>query len=209
MTVYIPCYFNSIKEREENFYKNLNQFLNLGYKVVLYWMNDFKCSIENDNLTIINTKKTKIIEIRNVILNTFYSTDDDYCIFSDDDIFLKSEIKERFDCICFKNDYNKGLTETFKISASLMLLRNFRKAYNIIPFFDESLLAAEGIDFGMTLNELGIKTYRKSTDDIIVFKGQSSIFENPLKKVYELTQDYKYLYNKHAKRNKKNIRDTE
>lgn len=204
MMVYIPCYFNSIKERELNFYKNLTQFLNLGYKVTLYWMNDFNCNIEHTNLIIILIKKTKIIKIRNIILNLFYSTDEDYCIFSDDDIYLKSIITERFDCICFKNDYYKGTTETFKISFSFALIRNFKKVYNITPFFDENLMAAEGIDFGMTLNKLGIKTYRKSTDQITAFKGQSSIFENPLKKVYELTQDYKYLTDKHGS-NKKNI----
>lgn len=207
MTVYILCYFNNNKTREENFYVNLDQYLKLNYKVVLYWMNKQECRITSDNLRIIPGDPIRISIVRNILLNMFYETEDDYAIFSDDDVFLKSEITEIRDCICFTNDYSGKIKENGDLGISLLLLRNFRKAYNIRPCFDENLDACDDYDFGLTLKSLGIKVCRYPTDNVVIYRGQSSMFTNGMNKLYKNQMALNYISNKNG-RNQRNIRDT-
>ncbi len=201
MTVYIISFFNNIKEREINFYTVVKQYLNLNYKVIVYWMNEKKCLIYSNNLTIIQAIQVNASVARNKLLDLFYSSSEDYAIFSDDDTFLKCPIEERLDCISFNNYYSKEIEETFKISTGLLLISNFKKKYNLKPYFDETLEANQDLDFGLTLNRLGIKTYRKSTDNIIVYKGPSSMFKNKMDNLYKKQTSLTYILNKHGKYN--------
>lgn len=208
MTVYIPCYFNNIAERKENFYYILNQYLRLGYKVVLYWMNNEPVNMYDKNLIVIEASKVNASVARNKLLKIFYNSIEDYSIFSDDDTYLKSsvEIETGKDCISFTNDYNEGITNTHSISSSFLLLKNFKKFYNLEPLFDEYLEANQDLDFGISLNKLGIKTYRNSTKEVIIYKGESSMFSNDLNKIYKKNKTLQYIETKqYGNNNIKNI----
>lgn len=199
MTVYIPCYFKDIEDRCINFYKNLKQYLNLNYNVVIYWMNEEFCEIETNNLTIIKGIQSKAGEARNILLDIFYNSNEDYAIFSDDDTFLKDviSIDTKMDCLSLTNDYNKELKNTEKISSAFLILCNFRKKYNLKPYFDKELDSNQDLDFGLNLNRYKIKTYRQSSDIIIINKGTSSMFKNKANMVYRKQQTLKYLINKY------------
>ena len=134
MDVYIPCYFNNIKEREENFYLILNRYLELEYKVVVYWMNEEPIKIANKNLEVLIGEKVNASIARNKLLTLFYNSNEDYSIFSDDDTYLNNKIfiEEDKDCISFTNDYYINITNTEKISSSFLLLKNFKKHYNVL-----------------------------------------------------------------------------
>ena len=80
MTVYIPCFFNNIEEREKRFYKCLNQYLNLGYNVTVYWMNLKDIKIFNKNLIVIKDTQYNASYARNKLLTLFYTSKEEYCI---------------------------------------------------------------------------------------------------------------------------------
>lgn len=200
--VNIPCYFNNIKEREVNFYVILQQYLNLGYKIVICWMNGQELKVESENITVIKNKPVNASKARNILLKEFYKSNMDYAIFSDDDTYLKNSIDSfNFDCLSLTNDYHKGITPTEKISSGILLLSNFKKKYNLEIYFDENLKANQDLDFGITLNKLGIKTYRKSTKDVIINRGISSMFENNINKLNRKQKSLDYIKNKHGKYN--------
>ena len=193
MTVYIPCFFNNIKEREERFYKCLNQYLSLGYNVVVYWMNFEEIKVSNKNLTVIKNKQRNASYARNKLLSVFYNSNEEYCILSDDDTFLNNKIIPKVDCESYVNDYNKGKTFTYKISSSFLVLRNIRP----MIFFDENLEANQDLDFGTTLNKLRFKTIRNSTEQVEIFRGQSSMFENGADKIYKKQKSLTQIKNKY------------
>ena len=193
MTVYIPCFFNNIEEREERFYKCLNQYLSLGYNVVVYWMNFEEIKVSNKNLTVIKNKQRNASYARNKLLSVFYNSNEEYCILSDDDTFLNNKIIPKVDCESYVNDYNKGKTFTEKISSSFLVLRNIR----LMIFFDENLEANQDLDFGTILNKLRFKTIRNSTEQVEIFRGQSSMFENGADKIYKKQKSLTQIKNKY------------
>ena len=193
MTVYITCFFNNIEEREERFYKCLNQYLSLGYNVVDYWMNFEEIKVSNKNLTVIKNKQRNASYARNKLLSVFYNSNEEYCILSDDDTFLNNKIIPKVDCESYVNDYNKGKTFTEKISSSFLVLRNIRP----MIFFDENLEANQDLDFGITLNKLRFKTIRNSTEQVEIFRGQSSMFENGADKIYKKQKSLTQIKNKY------------
>ena len=193
MTVYIPCFFNNIEEREERFYKCLNQYLSLGYNVVVYWMNFEEIKVSNKNLTVIKNKQRNASYARNKLLSVFYNSNEEYCILSDDDTFLNNKIIPKVDCESYVNDYNKGITITEKISSSFLVLKNIRPEI----FFDETLEANQDLDFGTTLNKLRFKTIRNSTEQVEIFRGQSSMFENGADKIYKKQKSLTQIKNKY------------
>lgn len=201
MTIYIPCYFNNIKERSDNFYKNINNNLKLKYKIVIYWMNDEPFKLKNNNIKIIKGNIVNASKARNILLNIFYNTDDNYCLISDDDTFINSLIYENLDCVSFVNDYYKKITETYKISSSLLLLKNFKKFYNKKPYFDETLDANQDLDFGLNLNSLNIKTYRKSSNEVTIYKGKSSMFKNNMNKIIRKQKSLEVILKKYKNGN--------
>lgn len=193
MTVYIPCFFNNIEEREERFYKCLNQYLSLGYNVVVYWMNFEEIKVSNKNLTVIKNKQRNASYARNKLLSVFYNSNEEYCILSDDDTFLKYKVTPSVDCESYVNDYNKGKTFTEKISSSFLVLKNIRPKL----FFDETLEANQDLDFGIILNKAGFKTIRNSTEQVEIFRGNSSMFENGVDKIYKKEKSLIQIKNKY------------
>lgn len=193
MTVYIPCFFNNIEEREKRFYKCLNQYLNLGYDVTVYWMNLEDIKIFNKRLTVIKSKLYNASYARNRLLKIFYKSNDNYCILSDDDTFLKYKVVPSTDCESYVNDYNKGKTFTYKISSSFLVLKNLRPKV----FFDETLEANQDLDFGIVLNNAGFKTIRNSTEQVEIFRGNSSMFENGSDKIYKKQKSLIQIKNKY------------
>ena len=193
MTVQIPCFFNNIEEREERFYKCLNQYLSLGYNVVVYWMNFEEIKVSNKNLTVIKNKQRNASYARNKLLSVFYNSNEEYCILSDDDTFLKYKVIPSVDCESYVNDYNKGKTFTEKISSSFLVLKNIRPKL----FFDETLEANQDLDFGIILNKAGFKTIRNSTEQVEIFRGNSSMFENGSDKIYKKQKSLIQIKNKY------------
>ena len=196
MTVYIPCYFNNIKDRINNFYKIIIQYLNLDYFVIIYWMNDFDISLQHEKLKIIKGEQVNASIARNKLLDVFYKSNENYSIFSDDDTYITTNIESQFDLLSLTNDYDKNLKETSHISSSFMIIKNFNKFYNIKPFFDENLEANQDLDFGINLNSLNIKTYRKSDNRVIIYKGKSSMFNNNMNKLNKKQESLNYINKK-------------
>ena len=181
MTVYIPCFFNNIEERKKRFYLCLNQYLNLGYFVVVYWMNLEEIKVFNKNLTVIKDKQHNASYARNKLLNMFYNSKEEYCILSDDDTFLNNKVTPEADCESYVNDYKKGKITTKKISSSFLVLKNIRPKI----FFDKNLEANQDLDFGTALNKAGFRTIRNSTEQVEIFRGQSSMFNSGADKIYK------------------------
>ena len=112
---------------------------------------------------------------------------------------MNSIIKtENKDCISFTNDYNFKIEQTEKISSSFLLIKNFKKYYNLEPLFDENLEANQDLDFGIFLNMKKIKTYRKSTEQVIINKGVSSMFKNNMNKLNKKQKSLEYIKNKYG-----------
>lgn len=181
MKVYIPCFFNNIKERENRFYLCLKQYIKLGYEVVIYWMNDFDIEIENINIKLIKSEQQNASYARNKLLNLFYSSKEKFAIFSDDDVFLNEKIIPSKDCESFTNDFYESSIETHKISSSFLVLKNIRPKV----YFDEDLDANQDLDFGINLKLNGFKSYRTSCEKVEIFRGASSMFDNGADKIYK------------------------
>ena len=196
MKVYIPCYFNNIKEREDNFYKVLGQYLELNYSIVIYWMNESDILLKNDRLEIIKGVQVNASVARNKLLELFYNSQEDFAILSDDDCFVLERIDSKLDCISFTNDYNKDSVKTPSISSSFMIIKNFNKFYNLKPYFDESLEANQDLDFGLTLNNLSLSTYRKSDNRVIIYQGKSSMFTSNMNKLNKKQKALNYINEK-------------
>lgn len=201
MIVYIPCYFNNIKEREINFHNNLEQYLKLGYKVIICWMNEQELKFQNENIIVIKSKPSNASKARNILLKQFYNSEEEYAIFSDDDTYLKRKVNQRKECISLTNDYTKGIIKTEKISTGLLLIVNFKKKYNLEIYFDEELEANQDLDFGIQLNNARIETYRYSTEDVIINKGISSMFTSDMNKLNKKQKSLDYIKNKYGKCN--------
>lgn len=201
MTVYIPSYFNGVRERESNFYKILEQYLSLGYNIVLYWMNG-EFTLSDDRIKLIKGSPVNASVARNVLLKEFYNSNDYYAIFSDDDTHLNSVIiPDNKDCVSFTNDYHYKIEQTEKISSAFILLSNLKKKYDIEVYFDESLEANQDLDFGIILNKVGIKTYRNSSKEVTIYRGSSSMFKSNMNKLNKKQKSLNYIINKHGKYN--------
>ena len=144
-------------------------------------MNFEEIKVSNKNLTVIKNKQRNASYARNKLLSVFYNSNEEYCILSDDDTFLKYKVTPSVDCESYVNDYNKGKTFTEKISSSFLVLKNIRPKL----FFDETLEANQDLDFGIILNKAGFKTIRNSTEQVEIFRGNSSMFENGVDKIYK------------------------
>jgi len=193
MKVYIPCFFNNIKEREERFYLCLKQYLKLEYKVTVYWMNDFNIKIKHNNLKIIKAEQQNASYARNRLLDLFYSSKEKFAILSDDDAFLNEKISPSKDFESFTNDFYESSVETHKISSSFLVLKNIRPKI----YFDESLCANQDLDFGIRLKKEGFKIYRTSTKKVEIFRGTSSMFENGADKIYKKQKALNQIKNKY------------
>lgn len=196
MTVYIPCYFNKIKEREINFYKVLKKYLELNYFIVVYWMNDSNIKIKHKQLKIIKNTRVNASIARNKLLSIFYNSEEDYSIFSDDDSYILENIVSNYDLLSLTNDSSNLILETKNISSSVMILKNFKKFYNLEPFFDENLEANQDLDFGIKLNSLGIRTYRKSDQRAVIYRGKSSMFATNMAKLNKKQNSLNYIEKK-------------
>lgn len=194
----MPCYFNGIQEREINFYSILKQYLELGYEVVVYWMNDSDINVKDKRLKVIIADKNNASYARNELLKIFYKAKEEFCVISDDDTFLKSRvcIDENIDCLSLTNDKITGRYETNKISTSFLVISNFKIKYNLEPFFDENLDSNQDLDFGLKLNSLGIKTHREFSDNVVIYRGQSSMFKNNMNKLNKKQKSLDYINKK-------------
>jgi hypothetical protein len=195
--VYIPCFFNSIKEREDRFCLCLNQYIKLGYEVVIYWMNDFDIYIKHKNIKFIKAEQQNASYARNKLLDLFYNSKDEFAIISDDDVFLKEIVIPKIDCESFTNDFYEYSKETYLISSSFLVLKNIKPRL----YFDESLYANQDLDFGINLKLNGFKSYRTSTKKVEIFRGASSMFENGADKIYKKQKTLIQIKNKYSNEN--------
>lgn len=201
MTVYIPCFFNDILERKENFKKVLTQYIKLNYSIVLYWMNKEDAPTKSEKIKVIKSLPVNASKARNKLLGIFYNSDENGCILADDDTLLRTDINENLDCVSFTNDFTKGYKETSKISSSLLYLKNLKKLYNTEVYFDENLEANQDLDFGISLNKLGVKTFRKSSEEVEIFKGKSSMFSSNMNRLNKKEKALVYILKKHKNDN--------
>lgn len=203
--MYIPCYFNNVKEREDNFLTVIKQYLKFGYTVLVYWMNE-NIPPKTDNVEYIISTPVNSNIARNELLKIFYNSDEKECLLSDDDTILNNKLpKINVDCISYTNDYNKCLLKTEEIGTGLLYIKNFKQLYGKSIFFDEKLEANQDLDFGINLNSQGILTYRYSTEYITIFKGESSMFKSNMSKINKKKKALNYINNKYGRNSKKDI----
>jgi hypothetical protein len=162
-------------------------------------MNDEKCLLKHDNLTLIKGKVVNASIARNKLLDIFYNSKDNYCILSDDDTFLKNKINinDKIDCLSLTNDYNKKIIKTVFINSAFLIICNFYKKYNIKLYFDEALDSNQDIEFGLNLLKNNINSYRLFSSDIVINKGISSMFKDMGDRIYKKQQSLKYINDKY------------
>lgn len=186
MTVYIPSYFKNYEERKILFKKCVDSYLKLGHTIVVVWMNTEEDKVIDNRITYIDHEVVNASVARNIMLDLFYDSDDNYAIFSDDDVILNSlnDLKGlKQDAISLVNDKRKRIIETAKISSSILFMNNLNKKYNKKIYFDEALSSNQDLDFGINLERNGIKVITLNTTGIILNKEKSVMFDNVMQKI--------------------------
>lgn len=183
MTVYIPSFFDGCEERAELFKKCVNAYVKQGYDVVVLWMNDEKYKVFRKKITYIDSnERLNASQARNILLDKFYDSGDEKAILSDDDVIITKKLKHDFDfnALSLTNDFSEELKETSEISSSILILKKLTEKL----YFDESLNANQDLDFGINLTRNGFKTYRLKDTSVILNRGKSVMFTNPMQKLY-------------------------
>lgn len=182
MKVYTQSFFNDYPERIDLFNKSIHSFIENDYSVIIYWMNDDKYKIIHKNITYIDSKEVLNASIcRNKLLDLFYNTGEEKAIFCDDDVWIKERIDYNFDfdILSLTNDYSCNLKETHLISSSFMIIKRINKRF----YFDETLYANQDLDYGLNMVNNGYKSYRLKDDNIVINRGKSVMFNNPMQKI--------------------------
>jgi len=183
MTVYMPSFFGGHQERVDLFKKSILAYLKFGYEVVVFWMNDEEHKIIDDRIKYIDSKEVFNASIcRNRLLDIFYNTDEPRAIFSDDDVIIKARIEHEndFDLLSLTNDYSSELKKTHEISSSFFILKNLDNKL----YFDEMLDANQDLDFGINLVNNGYECFRLKDENIVINRGKSVMFDNPMQKIH-------------------------
>lgn len=184
MIVYIPSFFDDNEERITLFKKCVNGYVKQGYDVVVLWMNDEKHKIFRSNkITYIDSnERLNASEARNILLNKFYDSGAEKAILSDDDVIISKKLEHDFDfdVLSLTNDFSSELKETHEISSSLLIIKKLSERI----YFDESLNANQDLDFGINLTRNGFKTYRLKDTSVLLNRGKSVMFNNPMHKLY-------------------------
>lgn len=198
MTVYMPSYFNDLKEREILFKNCIESYLKLGFEIVIVWMNKGFDKIENPNITYIDAEIQNASKARNLLLDIFYDNNEDYCYLSDDDtVFFGYDGRGRnSDCISFTNDLRKNDFNTTNISSALLKLKNLRKYYNTRLYFDENLEANQDYDFARNLLQNKFSTEIINSKNVQINKGISSMFKTPQERLQKKMDTYKLIMKK-------------
>jgi hypothetical protein len=183
MIVYIPSFFNDSEERSMLFKRCVNSYLKQGYEVVILWMNDDKYKLFSSKITYIDSKVVlNASEARNILLDKFYDSGAEKAILSDDDVIITNKLEHDFDfdVLSLTNDFSEELKETHEISSSLLIIKKLSERL----YFDESLNANQDLDFGINLTRNGFKTYRLKDTSVVLNRGKSVMFNNPMHKLY-------------------------
>ncbi len=200
MTVYIPSYFKNFPERKELFYKCVNSYLNLGFNIVVYWMNLEGDKIIDERIKYIDFKRVVNASVaRNYLLNIFYESDDDEAIFSDDDSILNGldDVKDiDFDVLSLVNDKRGKLVATAWIYTCILIVKNLNKKYGKKVYFDESLDSNQDLDFGINLKLNKFKVFILNTTNITINKGKSVMFENQMQRLCEKNKTLQIILKK-------------
>lgn len=183
MTVYIPSFFNDSEERIALFKKCVNSYVRQGYNVVVLWMNSEEHKIFRSNkITYIDSKeRLNASQARNILLDNFYDSGVEKAILSDDDVIITNKLEHDFDfdVLSLTNDLSTELRETHEISSSILIIKKLSKRI----YFDESLNANQDLDFGINLTRNGFKTYRLKDTSVMLNRGKSVMFDNPMQKI--------------------------
>lgn len=183
MIVYMQSYFKGYEQRIDLFKKSVASYLENGYELVIFWMNDEKHKVIDNRITYIDSKEVFNASVcRNILLDLFYNTGAEKAIFSDDDVIIKNKLEHdfEFNLLSLTNDYSSELKETYAISSSIMILKNIRNMY-----FDETLDANQDVDFGLNLVHNGFKCFRLKDTNVIINRGKSVMFDNPMQRLYK------------------------
>jgi hypothetical protein len=200
MTVYIPSYFKNYQQRKDLFQLMVESYLNLGYNLIIYWMNKEDEKIIDDRIRYIDSEEIVNASIaRNFLLNIFYDSEEEECILSDDDVILNDiyEIKDlKFDVLSLVNDKREKIFETPFIHSTVLIIKNLNKLYNKKIFFDETLDANQDYDFGINLVKNGCKVITLNTEQIIINKNKSVMFDNQMQRLYKKNETLQKIIKK-------------
>jgi hypothetical protein len=198
MTVYIPCYFDNNTEREIRVNLVIKAYSQLFENVVILWMNKSLPPYYN-NVCYINSPKVSAPKARNILLDIFYNSTQEYCILSDDDTLVLdlSIVAIKGDCVSFVNDKYIHNTNAYFISSAILKLKNFKLKYNKVFYFDETLEIAQDLDFGLQLYKQDIYGVRYTTKSVEIYNGISVLCPSKLKRRNKYQETIKHLQLKH------------
>ena len=163
-------------------------------------MNEKEVRVIHKNLKIIKGKRVNASIARNKLLGIFYNSKEEIAIFSDDDTYINNKIliADEIDCISLTNDYKKEQKITEKINSSFLIINNFKIKYQLELYFDENLEANQDLDFGIQLNNFNIKTLRQSSEDIVIYRGKSSMFSSNMNRINKKQKSLDYIKKKYG-----------
>jgi len=144
-----------------------------------------KFNISN-KINIIHGMRARVGINRNIMLKMFYETNEDYAFFMDDDAlglisntdmsfweYLDKYVfpfADKWDSLNFKKAMYKNKviknnecfsiwTPTSELCTTMLLIKNFKKKFNLEFYFDETLDALEDLALGLELSRCGLKNY--------------------------------------------------
>ena len=195
---YIP---NDRVDRVEYLNRTLKSLAGCGMhvNVLAMWGDTIYSKVQyptNLSIKLIKAPGMKQAGARNILLNLFYQTDEDYAIFMDDDFMFKTKtnmsIKQyllfmiknvpEFDVLGGVYQYSMPDKEfdvylTRHLSGSCFFIKNFKKYYNNEKYFDTNYLILEDAELGTRLLSEGYAVYRCTDfNQMVGITNNSSIY---------------------------------
>jgi hypothetical protein len=184
MRVYIPSYFGTTdpESRQRFHLQQLNELVanpNITSVTVLAMNYPHTFSYTHPKIQFIHTNKIRVAVARNILLNMFFNTDDEWCIIADNDSWLDSHLDFITEISNTKFDKRTAtlmplLPSLFSIDtvkneltylddpnfiSTVAFYRNLPK-HGIEPvFYDTSFTINEDVDFGFRILERNLKNY--------------------------------------------------
>lgn len=216
MKIYIISYLNNEIKREKPHIKQL-EWLKENFKLNDIFILAQNYSIDKmDEINYIINNPIKPSLARNKLLSIFYSSNEEYGLFIDDDVILKYKninISKYIEKLINKNNYWDSLTfneirysGSFKdenkvsllkksniLSGAAFIWKNFKKLYDKEIYFDENLneYGLEDNEIAIQLNYNNLKHYMINRPYIYELSSQSIFFNKNDRKIkYEKAREY-------------------
>lgn len=199
--VFICSYFKDKTIRKIYFNRNIALYTKLGYNIIVFWMNDEKDKIIQENIQYIDSGIVNASIARNKLLQIFYDSDCAEAIFSDDDtIILNAKVLGKsigaFDILSYVINLNNKILDKPIFLSGIFKIKNLRLNNKKMIFFDEILESNQDVDFGYNANHNGIMIKNVFTKDIFNDQQNSVMFSSQEDRKKKKEQSIKIIIKK-------------